>query len=405
LISLWLGSGSQSLAQTLPSSPIVFADGHVTVGGDVSASFGSEDPGFFDYTDYEHSALRLLRIDVSGLVKGGDHFALLGELRTENRGDNLAHLGTPEAYALYVRVRPWRDRNFDIQAGRIPPTFGGFARRTYPADNPLIGYPLAYQYLTSIRPDSLPASAEELLRRRGLGWRDRFSVGEQAPDRGVPLVSAFRWDTGVQVHGGNDLISAAAAISAGTPSNPLVSDDNSRPQLVGRVEIRPVAGLLVGASGARGPFVTEAASRAAVGDGHDRRFTQQAIGADLEYSRDYYLLRFETIVSDWNLPIVATPALQLPLRALSTLLEGRYRIVPGIYAAARLDHLGFSSITGTPAQGTLPWDAPVTRVEVGTGWSVQRNLLLKVAYQHNSRDGGPLKRVANLGAAQVVFWF
>src|SRR5689334_10673278 len=39
-------------AQILPSEPIAFADGRVTIGGDVSATFGSHDPGFFDYTDY-----------------------------------------------------------------------------------------------------------------------------------------------------------------------------------------------------------------------------------------------------------------------------------------------------------------------------------------------------------------
>ena len=220
LIWVWLGSVPATYEQTLPSSPLVFADGHVTVAGDVSASFGSRDRGFFDYTDYEHSALRTMRIDISGIVKGGDRFTVVGELRTEN-------LERPQAYALYLRVRPWRARNFDIQAGRIPPTFGAFARRTYPTDNPLIGYPLAYQYLTSLRPDALPASAEELLRNRGRGWLDRFSIGDPAPARGVPLVSAFRWDTGVQVHGGSDFISAAASLSAGTVANPLVTDDNS----------------------------------------------------------------------------------------------------------------------------------------------------------------------------------
>jgi prepilin-type processing-associated H-X9-DG protein len=203
-LCLWLGSGSGAHAQTLPAGPVVFADGHVTVAGDFSASFGSSDPGFFDYTDYEHSALRSMRIDISGVVKGGERIAFVGELRTEN-------LERPQAYALYLRVRPWRGRNFDIQAGRIPPTFGAFARRTYPTDNPLIGYPLAYQYLTSLRPDALPESAEELLRNRGRGWLDRFSIGDKTAGRGVPLVSAFRWDTGVQVHGGSDrnLISAA----------------------------------------------------------------------------------------------------------------------------------------------------------------------------------------------------
>src|SRR5262249_55844495 len=100
-------------AQTLPSEPIALADGRVTVSGDVAASFGSKDPGFFDYTDYEHSALRLLRVDLSGAVKAGPHFTVLAEVRTENF-DRL----TP--YALYLRVRPWTARDFDIQVGRVP---------------------------------------------------------------------------------------------------------------------------------------------------------------------------------------------------------------------------------------------------------------------------------------------
>jgi hypothetical protein len=413
-VCLWLGSASAA-AQSLPSGPLVIADGHVALGADVSATYGSSDPGFFDYTDYQHSALRLLRVDISGTVKGGEHFAILGEVRTEIGLEKTLDVSQPQAgtrlpvsaavYALYLRARPWRGRNFDIQAGRIPPTFGGFARRTYPSDNPLIGYPLAYQYLTSLRPDAVPASAEELLRRRGTGWLTGYSIGNAAADRGVPLVSAFRWDTGVQVHGGSDLITGTASISAGTLANPLVSDDNSRPQVAGRLELRPVAGLIIGTSAARGPFVTETAARSAVGDGHDREFTQQAFGADIEYSWDYYVLRFEAIVNDWRLPVVRAPELRLPLRAVSTSVEGRYRIVPGLYAAARFDHLGFSTITGSPEQGALPWDAPTTRVEIGGGWSVQRNLVFKVSYQHNVRDGGRLLRKDGLGAAQVVFWF
>src|SRR3977135_2040296 len=92
----WLGFALPAHAQTLPSEPIALADGRVTVGGDVSASFGARDPGFFDYTDYEHSALRMLRIDVSAAAKAGPHLSLLGEVRTEN-------LGSLHTYALYAR--------------------------------------------------------------------------------------------------------------------------------------------------------------------------------------------------------------------------------------------------------------------------------------------------------------
>ena len=36
--------------------------------------------------------------------------------------------------------------------------------------------PLGYQYLTSLRYDALPASADELLNMRGRGWLSSFSI-------------------------------------------------------------------------------------------------------------------------------------------------------------------------------------------------------------------------------------
>jgi hypothetical protein len=394
-----LASVAAARAQ-LPSEPVALADGRVTVGADVSASFGTSDPGFFNYTDYDHSALRTLRVDVMGSVRAGTHVAVLGELRMENDGGVVP-------YAFYVRIRPWAERNFDIQAGRVPPTFGAFARRTYANDNPLIGYPLAYQYLTTLRPDAIPASADELISKQALGWRVRYSIGDPAADRGLPLVSAFRWDTGVQAHAGapNGLVNATVSVTTGSLSNPLFHDDNNGRQIAGRVELRPVTGLIVGASAARGPFLTDAVARELGYDGGASQFEQTAWGADVEYSRGYYLLRFESILSAWRLPIVRAPALDAPLRAASTSVEGRYKITPALYAAARLDHIGFSDVVAT--QTTAPWDAPFTRVEIGAGYSIVRNLQVKVSAQHNVRDAltGRLPRHANLAATQVVFWF
>src|SRR5258706_377537 len=71
-------------SQALPSEPIALADGRVVVSGDLTAGYGSADPGFFNYTDYEHSSLRLFRIDVSAAVKAGAHFTLPWGNRTEN---------------------------------------------------------------------------------------------------------------------------------------------------------------------------------------------------------------------------------------------------------------------------------------------------------------------------------
>ncbi len=151
--------------------------------------------------------------------------------------------------------------------------------------------------------------------------------------------------------------------------------------------------------------MADEAAKAAVGVADTGQFRQTAWGVDVEYSRGHYLLRNETIVSTWTLPIVSRPDLPQPLRAVATSFEGRYKIVPGLYAAARVDHLGFSQVAGSAA--TLPWDVPVTRVEVGPGITIQRNLLLKLAYQHNARDGGPsfLVQREHQVAFQFVYWF
>ena len=113
------------------------------------------------------------------------------------------------------------------------------------------------------------------------------------------------------------------------------------------------------------------------------------------------------IVSQWRTPILPPRpnllALQMPLSALSVSTEGRYKLRPDLYVAARFDHLGFSDQTGV--SGTLPWDAPVTRIEVGIGYSIERNLLLKASFQHDRRDGGRLPPAARFLAAQLVFWF
>ena len=392
---LALGHSLPARAQTLPSEPLSLAGGHVTIGGDVSATVGQDDTGFFNYSDYDHSTLRMFRVDLTAAFTVNPHLAVLGEVRTENAG-------RLRAYAFYLRIRPWTARAFDIQAGRVPPTFGAFARRTYPADNVLIGYPLAYQYLTSLRPDALPINADELLGMRGRGWLSNFSLGNLTANNGVPLASGFTWDTGVQVHVAADLVDATASVTTGTLSNPLFTDDNSGRNVAGRLSVHPLPGLIVGASAARGPFVTATAARGAVGDGHDGEFTQTAWGGDVEYSRDYYLVRAETVFSEWKVPAVGAPIIDVPLRALATYVEGRYKIRPGLYAAARIDHLGFSDVTGS--LGPQSWDAPVTRVEIGGGYSIQRNLLLKVSCQHNTRDGGRVTTL-NLVAAQIVYWF
>jgi hypothetical protein len=396
-----LASVCATSAQTLPSGPLELANGQVTVAADVAATFGSrDDQAFFNYTDYEHNALRMFRVSFSGAWRPSRRFAALTEIRSEDR----EHF---RPYALYFRLRPWPTRAFDVQIGRIPPVFGAYSRRVYGTDNRLIGQPLAYQYLTSLRPDAIPASADDLLVMRGRGWRAFYPVGAQREAPGVPIITAYRWDVGVEASVDTRYIEAAAALTSGTLSNPRVDDDNDGRQISARVGWKPLVGLVIGGSYAHGEWLNGSLRNGLSpvlrpGD----RFPQEAFGLDAEYSRDYWLVRGELIRSRWRLPALASPFIDGPLDATAGFVESLYRFTPRLFAAARLERLTFSRITGEHQYNGLPetWDAPVSRIEAGGGIYLQRNLITRVVVQRNWRDGGFIHKRTFL-SAQIAFWF
>jgi hypothetical protein len=394
-VAILLGTAGPARAQWLPEAPLTLFGGRLVIGGEISGAIAPEDDSYFNYTDYEQNTLRLIRLATAIELRPHDRVSVLADVRTEN-------LDRLRAFALYVKARPVARWPVNVVAGRIPPVFGAYPRRAYGSDL-LIGYPLPYQYLTTLRPDALPAQASDLLDQRGRGWLVRYPVGDTGYATGVPLVSASRYDTGIGVMAASDVVEISAALTVGTLANPRVRDDNDGRQIAGRIQVSPWPALIVGASAARGEFLADDLLGALPPEVRGRTFRQHGFGADVEVSRDYWLLRGEIVHSRWDVPGVNALRPGGPLTATGVTLEGRYRISAPFYVAARVDHIGFSTIPD--GVGSVEWDAPVTRVELGGGYRVRRSLLLKAAVQINRRDYGSIVTSYDGAALQAVYRF
>ena len=386
---------ARASAQVLPSEPVSVAGGRVVFGGEVFVTIGEADPGWFNYSDYEYSALRNFRVSFATEVRPSERLQLLAEVRLDH-GQYLS------AYALFVRLRPWPERRFDIQAGRVPPTFGAFRRTVYAYDNALIGQPLAYQYLMTLRPDSVPATADDLLRTRGNGWQVGYPVGSPELGPGLPLFNSNRYDTGVQVHAVNGPVEWTGAITTGSLSDPQLTDNNGRPQAVGRATLQLGPAVRLGASAARGAWLDESLDDDLPPGESAPEYRQTAIAVDAEVSAGRWLGRAEWIRATWRLPEIAAPSIADPVVAESLILEGRIRLWPGLSLAARADTIQFSDLRGSTA--TLGWEAPLRRFETALSYAIRRNIGTKLAWQRNHRDGGRVRH-DSLMAAQIVYWF
>lgn len=369
-----------------------------SLGGEASASWAEpQDRAFFNYTDYEQNALRQARVRFDVAWPLGRRLELLASARGLT-GDGAS------LFAAYARLRPWPDRRVDLQAGRIPPVFGAFGRRSYGADNPLIGLPLAYQYLTTLRSDALPARADDLLRNRGRGWRVAHPLGSPSAAGGLPIMAGDRWDAGIELRVAAETLGAAAALTSGTLSNPLVRDDNDGKQLAARLEARPVVGLVVGLSGSRGAYLRRSLAEVPGVGPAAASARQRALGLDVEWSGGAWLVRSEAVLADWRVPS-SDASLADPLAARTAWVEGRFKVHPRLYVAGRADHLDFSRVSGTLFDGRrVAWDAPVTRLEIGAGCKLSRRALAKLAYQQNWRHAAPRRGFGTL-AGQVLWWY
>lgn len=417
VLAVVLGSGplSTSAAQGLPQGPVSWLGGRMIVSGSVSAATasGGTDTSF-NAGDYGQDTLRLVELTVAPTVALTPAAFLAADLRAAGGLGRSDWYFRP--YTLVAGLRPVRGRPVTVSAGLLQTPFGG-AARGYGRENLLVGLPLVYQYRSVLPASGLhdptsgapPRGPAPYADRTGQAAGSPYAPVPPAPSAspvtafssaspdygsdydatGLPIVDTRGWNAGVRLDAGGDRGGITAALTRGALSNPLSRSGSPGWQVAGRVAAQPTPGLVVGLSGVGGRY-GRAPSRGAA-------LNETVLGADVEWSRDYWLVRGEVVHSRrdawWD---DGRHALQVT----GLDIEARYRLLPGLSAAARAGRLWF----GQSPSGAA-WDADVSRLEAGFGWSPSRPALVKVSYQYNRRPDGPGRHTLHRAAVQALVWF
>jgi hypothetical protein len=306
-------------------------------------------------------------------------------------------------YGAYVQHKLWEEREFYLEAGKIPVHLGTWAPRTYSNRNPLIGVPLAYYYRSTLPFRMMPRDLDHLLAARGRGQSGVVYTNLDGSPRGaqwglMPMLYDSCWDYGAFLIGASHDFDAAVGLTFGPPGAPAMGPEtNGSVALNVRLGWAPVPALALHVSFARGAYLTRDVAAWVPAGTHVEDYAQTLWASSLRWDRRHVQVFAEAFFSH-----AETPLRDAGLRSLSYYLEGRYRFGAGWYAAARWDEMRFEEVES--ASGPVTWDQNVRRLEAGFGYHVNRELLLKAVAQVNDTGAG-LDFDRMLPAVQTSFAF
>ncbi len=258
-----------------------------------------------------------------------------------------------------IRINDLAGLGFNVQMGKFDMPFGNLAERRFPSKNFLYGLPMIYEYRMSLT--NQVVGRLEVLNNRGRG------VGMRLLDYGI-------YDIGAMLYGDLGRLHYAIAGSNGTISSTGYRQLNQNGDFnkIIRLAYTPLMGLTVGASAAMGAYLADG-GKPLPRDEMSNHY-QQLIGeADVDFSRDRFLLNGEAVYSQWTVPFENEDT---KLSVIGYYAEAKYTWFPRFYTAVRVSGLIFSKLT---IGDTSPrWDNNVFEVEAGIGFHVDRNTIIKI---------------------------
>jgi hypothetical protein len=307
--------------------------------------------------------------------------------------DNVAALGTVRVADneliyfdyLAIRLTNLTPLQLNLQVGKFDLPFGNLGERRYPRRNPLFGLPLIYEYRTAL-PDHVTTEATVL--------------ASQGQGTGMRLLNLGVYDLGGMLFGSFDIVDYAFAVTSGTISSASYGTQNANSDLgkLVRVAVTPMTGCTIGAAYAWGAYLEEP-DQPLARNINVNTYSQKSVELDVEISRGHAVVNGEAVYNTWPVPFDAGDK---NFKVFGYYLEGKYTLMPRVYAALRVSGLHFG--TTLVEQHEQPWDYDVTEWEGGVGYFFDRDVVLKLVRRETRIHGGSMPK-DNLTVLQLAVAF
>jgi hypothetical protein len=297
----------------------------------------------------------------------GPHVYVFAQARVD-RGFDTSDGGVEaraDEYAL--RVTPWDDGRFNVQAGKFATVVGNWVARHQSWQNPFITAPLPYDNPTAISDTAAPSSAQDFLQ------------GQTGSDYShSPVIWGPSYATGASIFGRLGRFTYAAEVKNSALSSHPDSWDATQvgfdyPTISGRLGFRPNQMWDLGVSASDGAyFRPEAASTLPPGQGLGD-YHELLLGQDVGFGWHEWQFWAEFYETRFEVPRVGNAD------TFAYYLEVKYKITPQLFGALRWNQQLFATVPDG-AGGVAPWGHDIWRVDVALGYRITAHAQIKLQY-------------------------
>jgi hypothetical protein len=266
-----------------------------------------------------------------------------------------------------------KNSSFLFKAGQLTSAFGLGPVEYDDARMPLVGPPPIYGSHLALRADQLPCGVKDLTRQSYGSEIELHCGGSAAENYGLVPVTLYGLP-GVEGEFSWNRIDARLQITNSSPANPqpLLSNSQFVQWTAGAGYTLP-GGLHVGVSGFRGPYLDHIVAGLLPAGKNIRDFPASGLGTDVQWSGGSW-----SIQGEWQQFRFEAPRFTRSPSVTGAYVQVKKIITPRLFVALRtsvLDTGGVADLSGRSAERIR---APEDIQELGLGYRVNRQQLLKV---------------------------
>ncbi|EDY17757.1 hypothetical protein CfE428DRAFT_4796 [Chthoniobacter flavus Ellin428] len=352
--------------------------------------------------DTDRHALFNPRLSLFLDAQFGSHVYAFAQSRVDRGFDPSDSGGRMRLDEYAVRVTPWDDGRFNVQAGKFSTVVGNWAPRHDSWENPFINAPLPYENPTGVWDSMVPEETYDLLQWSHVNATDKPQDVYADKYLRNPIIWGPSYATGMSVFGALGKFDYAAEIkNSALSSRPeawnITDVGFSHPTYSGRLGWRPDEMWKFGISASVGPYLMPSAA-STVPPGHGfGDYREILLGQDIRFAWHHFQLWAEFFEVRFDIPGIAHAD------TFSYYIEGRYQITPQFFAALRWNQQLFGSIRNDDNE-LQRWGRDAARIDIALGYRFTEYTQLKLQYSLLREDPAQ-NRYNNLFAVQFTLRF